>query len=91
MEDDYLPLSPVSPTNSRRDALHDDVHEPRVPSPLIIDDSDVSEKAPTPLPRLQFTVLLLILLTEPVGGFIIYPFIAQVSLPKNLMLGMLSR
>lgn len=46
---------------------------------MSIDDSDIPEKAPTPLPRLQMTVLMFLLLSEPVSGFVIYPFIAQVS------------
>jgi hypothetical protein len=43
-----------------------------------VEPAKVSEKV-TPLPKLQLSVLLLLLLAEPITSTVIYPFINQVS------------
>lgn len=54
-----------------------------LPSSFIEDETTPStalgpDDRPTPLPKMQMTILLLLLLCEPVSGFVIYPFVAQV-------------
>ncbi|KAF8305055.1 MFS general substrate transporter [Clavulina sp. PMI_390] len=37
----------------------------------------IPSSTPTPLPLMQIAILLFLLLTEPIAGFVIYPFIAK--------------
>lgn len=73
MEQEHVPLSPVSPTTLRRTSEPDHYGE------SFVDRQQRDEEPPTPLPKKQMAILLFLLLTEPVSGFVIYPFVAKVS------------
>ncbi|KAF8305059.1 MFS general substrate transporter [Clavulina sp. PMI_390] len=56
----------------------------RSPSTSSINDLDEDDNPsptkssePTPLPRTQMAILLFLLLTEPISGFVIYPFVTK--------------
>jgi hypothetical protein len=46
----------------------------------LLDDGQQGQKKPTPLPKLQISILLLALLVEPIASQSIYPYINQVSI-----------
>jgi hypothetical protein len=50
-------------------------------SPLLAQPSHVSKmkKTPTPLPKLQLTIALLLQMCEPITSSSLYPYINQVS------------
>ena len=52
---------------------------PNETQPLLAEDEAAQNKQPTPLPKLQISILMLLLLAEPVTSHCIYPFINQVS------------
>jgi len=46
----------------------------------LLDVGQQGQKKPTPLPKLQISILLLALLVEPIASQSIYPYINQVSI-----------
>ena len=52
---------------------------PNESQPLLAEDEAAQNRQPTPLPKLQISILMLLLLAEPVTSHCIYPFINQVS------------
>jgi hypothetical protein len=57
-------------------------------SPLLDQTSHVSKakKTPTPLPKLQLTIALLLQMCEPITSSSLYPYINQVSSPSPFAL-----
>ena len=58
----------------------DSFQQPDEETALLASPERKVSKAPTPLPRLQIFILLLMQLAEPITSNCIYPFINQVSL-----------
>ena len=56
--------------------------------PLLAQPSHVSKtkKRPTPLPKLQLTIALLLQMCEPITSSSLYPYINQVSPPSPFAL-----
>ena len=48
-------------------------------------DSPMQSTGPTPLPKLQSSILFLLLFCEPITASVIFPFVAKVNLwPTNV-------
>lgn len=79
-------LRPRSPSSSLpcHPGMHcvqdDSFQQPDEETALLASPERKVLKAPTPLPRLQIFILLLMQLAEPITSNCIYPFINQVSL-----------
>ena len=66
-----MTMTETSPLISRRDEVaNDGPVEPLQKQPPKV----------TPLPKMQMSILLLLLLCEPIAATVVYPFVAQVSI-----------
>ena len=64
-------------------STHNGTHQqPDEETALLASPERKAIRAPTPLPRLQIFILLLMQLAEPITSNCIYPFINQVRLPN---------
>jgi hypothetical protein len=62
----------------------DEVEEHRRNEDLDERATNMAERKPTPLPKLQLSVLLILQLAEPIAATVILPFIVQVSRGRML-------
>lgn len=80
MDGDYVPLPPLASQSAKAEGP-EALREPSLKSASTdsIDHHEHDHELVTPLPKIQLSILLFLLLTEPVSAFVIYPFIAKVN------------